>query len=139
MLDLIAATMAPDPGSDTARVCALESANYMRNQLLRDTDWASMAHSLEVRVPLVDFTLLGQVSSFLDRMAGGAGKQLLAGAPSRAVPQEIVDRPKTGFAVPVRNWLSGAARHIPDRRDSRVWSREVLERYDARAEQLLAA
>ena len=36
----------------------LESSLYMRNQLLRDTDWASMAHSLEVRVPLVDVELL---------------------------------------------------------------------------------
>ena len=38
----------------------LESSLYMRNQLLRDTDWASMAHSLEVRVPLVDSKLLSQ-------------------------------------------------------------------------------
>jgi asparagine synthase (glutamine-hydrolysing) len=36
----------------------MESSLYMRNQLLRDTDWASMAHSLEVRVPLVDSKLL---------------------------------------------------------------------------------
>src|SRR5581483_1251603 len=41
-------------GSDRLRLMALEAAWYMRNQLLRDTDWASMAHGLEVRVPLVD-------------------------------------------------------------------------------------
>ena len=53
----LAATLTPDPGPAAAKVCALESANYMRNQLLRDADWAGMAHSLEIRVPLVDFTL----------------------------------------------------------------------------------
>ena len=50
----IAGALSPDPGHPFARVAALEASLYMRNQLLRDTDWASMAHSLEVRVPLVD-------------------------------------------------------------------------------------
>ncbi len=44
--------------SGHARVAAMESTQYLRNQLLRDTDWASMAHSLEVRTPLVDAALL---------------------------------------------------------------------------------
>ena len=54
----IACTLAPDPVQPFARVATLEASLYMRNQLLRDTDWASMAHSLEVRVPLVDAELL---------------------------------------------------------------------------------
>ena len=41
-----------------AQIAALESCWYMRNQLLRDTDWSSMAHGLEVRMPFVDATLL---------------------------------------------------------------------------------
>src|SRR5262245_593537 len=40
------------------KIAALESCWYMRNQLLRDTDWSSMAHGLEVRVPFVDFALI---------------------------------------------------------------------------------
>ena len=51
-----------------ARVATMEAALYMRNQLLRDTDWASMAHSLEVRTPLVDAVLLRE-----SRRAGPAG------------------------------------------------------------------
>ena len=58
----LAASLMPDPSSDIARVCVLESAHYMRNQLLRDADWAGMAHSLEIRVPLVDFSLLRERS-----------------------------------------------------------------------------
>ena len=46
-----------------AKVATLEASLYMRNQLLRDTDWASMAHSLEVRVPLVDSVLLQRMAA----------------------------------------------------------------------------
>ena len=62
------ASLAPDPGSDVARVCALESAHYMRNQLLRDADWAGMAHGVEIRVPLVDETLLQSLASVMGRI-----------------------------------------------------------------------
>ena len=55
----------PPPGmakanavNDAAGVCLLDSTLYLRNQLLRDSDWASMAHSLELRTPLVDAALL---------------------------------------------------------------------------------
>src|SRR6478752_4598943 len=54
--------IAPQPASAFAKVAVLESSLYMRNQLLRDADWASMAHSLEVRVPLVDVELLRRVA-----------------------------------------------------------------------------
>ena len=53
-----------DVKTDHLKVSALEMQWYMKNQLLRDTDWASMAHSLEVRVPLVDVTLLQALCSF---------------------------------------------------------------------------
>src|SRR5665647_1920952 len=49
--------------SPYVKVSALEARWYMRNQLLRDTDWASMTHSVEVRVPLVDWALWREVSS----------------------------------------------------------------------------
>ena len=54
----INAAIAPIPRTNFGKVAALETSLYMRNQLLRDADWASMAHSLEVRVPLVDVQLL---------------------------------------------------------------------------------
>src|SRR5215510_1014685 len=54
----IEAQLEPKPRTSFGRIAVLESSLYMRNQLLRDTDWASMAHSLEVRVPLVDVELV---------------------------------------------------------------------------------
>src|SRR5207302_6458478 len=61
-LGLIAASVHPAPRSAFGKVAALEASLYLRNQLLRDTDWASMAHSLEVRVPFVDTRLLEEVA-----------------------------------------------------------------------------
>ncbi|HEU0037830.1 MAG TPA: asparagine synthase (glutamine-hydrolyzing), partial [Verrucomicrobiae bacterium] len=51
--------------SPRAKVSCLEMCWYMRNQLLRDSDWAGMAHSLEIRVPLVDVALLRAVAPML--------------------------------------------------------------------------
>jgi asparagine synthase (glutamine-hydrolysing) len=77
----------------------------MRNQLLRDTDWASMAHSLEVRVPLVDVKLFERVARVSGTLPDGAGKKLLAHSPRTPLPAEIVERPKTGFITPINVWL----------------------------------
>lgn len=115
--------------SDNQRVSALESTIYMRNQLLRDSDWAGMAHSLEIRVPLVDYTLLGHVAPMMGAITPGAGKAALAGAPSRPLPDAIVNRPKTGFTIPVAAWLSGSGSGVIDRRDSRAWARRVADRF----------
>jgi len=126
---LIADSVTPDPGSDNGRVCALETANYMRNQLLRDADWAGMAHSVEIRVPLVDMTLLEAVAPRIASLRPGEGKTLLATSPITPVPQEVVDRPKTGFGIPVGDWLRGDVEHHEDRRTSRRWAQVVEARY----------
>lgn len=91
--------------SPAMRVSALESSIYMRNQLLRDSDWAGMAHSLEIRTPLVDIDLLRKVAPLLAVLSPGEGKQALASAPSQSLPDHIRKRPKTGFTVPVNQWL----------------------------------
>ena len=130
----LAASLAPDPGSDIARVCALESAHYMRNQLLRDADWAGMAHGLEIRVPLVDVMLLKSLAPVAARFTQRAGKAALARAPSIPLPEEVVTRSKTGFVVPTGNWISRACKlgpltegvREPKGLVSRRWSQVVL-------------
>ena len=102
----LAATLMPDPGRDAARVCALESTHYLRNQLLRDADWAGMAHSLEIRVPLVDVTLLSELAPAIPSLNPGAGKAALALAPRLPLSDEIVQRAKTGFGVPTSAWTA---------------------------------
>jgi asparagine synthase (glutamine-hydrolysing) len=101
----IAAALEPMPRTNFGRVATLEASLYMRNQLLRDADWASMAHSLEVRVPLVDVQLLRAAAPAMIALPNGTGKRSLATSPSLALPSETIDRTKTGFGTPVEEWL----------------------------------
>jgi len=88
-----------------SQVSVLESTRYLRNQLLRDTDWASMAHSLEVRTPMVDVALHRALAPMLTQFQNGAGKRWIAGSPDKALPEHIWKRAKTGFSTPVAAWL----------------------------------
>jgi asparagine synthase (glutamine-hydrolysing) len=125
LLHLIERTVTPDPGNAFARVAALESSLYLRNQLLRDMDWASMAHSLEVRVPLVDAHLLRKVAPALVTRRE-RGKQLLAAAPRPPLPPEVRERRKTGFTLPIKEWLTQEAT-APVEFGKRSWARKVYE------------
>jgi asparagine synthase (glutamine-hydrolysing) len=87
------------PAQAKAKVSVLEQCGYMRNQLLRDTDWASMAHSLEVRVPYVDPVLQRCVF----KTGGTTSKAEIAGV-SRRLPRAIVSRMKIGFTTPAVHW-----------------------------------
>ena len=112
-----------------ARVATLEASFYMRNQLLRDTDWASMAHSLEVRVPLVDARLLSRLAGPLQACATDDRKQFLAGSPTVPLPDRVARRPKTGFTTPVGKWQLRSAetqawREVPAlARETCPWAR----------------
>lgn len=90
--------------SNHLKVSALELSWYMRNQLLRDSDWAGMAHSLEIRVPLVDIELFRRLLPMMKSM-NPPTKLNMAHAPNKPLPPEILNRTKTGFSVPVREWL----------------------------------
>jgi asparagine synthase (glutamine-hydrolysing) len=104
-LGMIAAALNPDPKSPYSRVATLEASLYMRNQLLRDTDWASMAHSVEVRVPMVDVTLLKTLAAALPSNPRLASKRLLAQVAEPNLPAGVSQRAKTGFNVPLSHWL----------------------------------
>ena len=108
------------------RVTALESSWYMRNQLLRDTDWASMAHSLEVRTPLVDWELLQRVAPLVTRHR--LTKKDMARTPKHPLPDDLLNRPKSGFTVPVREWLLADRPEYESARGLRGWARYVYER-----------
>jgi len=90
----------------------MESKHYMRNQLLRDSDWASMAHSLELRVPFVDATLQGHFATADFEPARTRGKASLLRSVAPELPAALWKRPKSGFSIPVIDFL--------DNRDSTV-------------------
>jgi asparagine synthase (glutamine-hydrolysing) len=98
---------------DFDTVAALETSLYMRNQLLRDADWAGMAHGVEIRVPYVDpFFLAGLPSG--DMLARIDAKKAVAGIVVPPLPEEIRSRRKTGFATPIGGWLRNAAGEAQD-------------------------
>ena len=103
------------------KIAALEMCFYMRNQLLRDADWAGMAHSLEIRTPLVDATLLCALAQ------GGFTKADLAATPEIPLPRAVLNKPKTGFFIPVQDWLSEGA-NAPAR-GYRGWAGEVYKAF----------
>lgn len=108
-MGLLAATLDPDPGSNVGRVSALECGAYTRNQLLRDADWAGMAHSIEIRTPLLDIRFLQAVAPAMPAIRGRLGKQALGAAPLRPLPAAVTSRAKSGFAVPTGRWMADAA------------------------------
>ncbi len=115
--------------SPRVQVSALESCWYMRNQLLRDSDWASMAHSLEIRVPFVDLTLWRSVAPLI---AGSnpVTKQAMVRTPMKPLPSQVLNRRKTGFFIPVREWLmDGTTGLNTTERGLRPWARMVHSRY----------
>lgn len=93
---------------DFDRVASLETSLYMRNQLLRDADWAGMAHSIEIRVPYVDPFFLAALPAG-DVLASVNAKAAVADVPSQPLPDAVRNRRKTGFATPVGNWIAEAA------------------------------
>lgn len=111
------------------QVSALESCWYMRNQLLRDSDWASMVHSLEVRVPFVDLKLWRSVVPVMVKR-NPFTKQSMACTPLKPLPAQVLNRRKTGFSVPVREWLMDETCAFDTReRGFRPWARVVHAQY----------
>jgi len=124
--------LTPRPVAEALQISVLESRFYLRHQLLRDADWASMAHSLELRTPLVDRELYGTVGPRLrDRSLSGYNKDALAASPLTPLPDYITQRPKTGFVVPMERWLdqfdilSGWKRASAKQTDTWHWARKL--------------
>jgi asparagine synthase (glutamine-hydrolysing) len=110
-------------GEPRAKVSALEMSWYMRNQLLRDADWAGMAHGLEIRVPFVDTTLFKALAGAI-ATGRGPGKQAMAATPKKALPDAVMNRPKSGFLVPIRDWMEG---DVGTDRGLRGWAKKVYQ------------
>ncbi len=89
------------------RVSYLEARCYMLNTLLRDSDVMSMAHGLELRVPLIDHVLAEKLLDMPGswKLDGDGPKSLLVGALKGALPDSIVRRKKRGFTLPFEDWL----------------------------------
>ena len=97
-----------------------DATGYLPDDILTKVDRASMAVSLETRVPFLDHRLAAVAARIplAMKVHGGTGKQILRKALFARVPAELFDRPKAGFAVPVGEWIKGPLRD---------WAEELLD------------
>jgi asparagine synthase (glutamine-hydrolysing) len=101
-----------DPNEFTERMMLLDILNYLPDDILVKVDRASMAVSLEVRAPLLDYRVLefGMGLPLDYKLQGTSGKYILRQILNRYVPLQMFDRAKTGFGVPIEHWLRGPLR-----------------------------
>jgi asparagine synthase (glutamine-hydrolysing) len=104
-----AEALCPDP---VERMQYLDAVTYMTDDILAKVDRASMAVSLEARVPLMDHRVAEFAWSLPMQMklAGGQGKHLLRQVLYKYVQRNMIERPKQGFAVPIGDWLRSPLR-----------------------------
>jgi asparagine synthase (glutamine-hydrolysing) len=108
----------------------LELKLYLQNQLLKDTDFMSMYHSVEVRVPFLDHLLVEYLSNLPPKIKinRGANKPLLVEPVRDLLPQEIFSRSKMGFTFPFQKWMDGIYSDFRGGHWSRQWALEVLKK-----------
>ncbi len=101
-----------DVGADSStlrRILYADQTSWLPDNLLERGDRMTMAASIESRVPFLDHQLAGYVSSLPDnyRVKGMKTKWILREAARSLIPEQILNRPKVGFRVPVNKWFQG--------------------------------
>lgn len=114
------------PQEPLSRIQYLDFKTYLPGDILVKVDRAAMAHSLEVRVPILDYTFVDWAASLAPglKLRGGEGKHVFKRALAPLLPDDILYRPKMGFAVPIAQWFRGPLR---GRVRETVLGRELLD------------
>ena len=97
----------------------IDQQTYLPDDILQKVDRASMAYSLEARVPLLDHRLIEFAWQVPERLKlnGGRGKILMRNLLAEYIPKSLIDRPKRGFSIPLSDWL---------KKDLRDWADSLI-------------
>jgi asparagine synthase (glutamine-hydrolysing) len=136
-VDAMATHAAQAPTDDPLSLIQyLDFKTYLPGDILTKVDRASMAHSLEVRVPLLDHKFIEWVAGLPPglKLRGSQGKHILKKALEPHLPHDVLYRDKKGFSIPVAAWLRGPLRQavrdavLSDRmQDTGIFNRGYLE------------
>jgi asparagine synthase (glutamine-hydrolysing) len=109
-----------DQAPDTLRMMYCDAVSYLPDDILCKVDRASMAVSLETRVPFLDHRVAELAARIpLDmKVCGGTGKHILRKLLHQEGPRELIERPKAGFGIPVGEWIKGTLR---------PWAEDLLD------------
>ena len=112
--------------SDISKVMFLDIVNYLIDDILVKVDRASMHHSLEVRIPLLDRRIVEFSTSipYSLKRKNNTNKYLLKKLVNNYIPKSLTDTPKSGFSVPLASWLRG---------DLKEWAGDLfntIDKYD---------
>ncbi len=111
------------------RIIYLHMNNYLKNQLLRDADWSSMAHSVEMRVPYVDLDFIKSVIILIKSKLPPTKKSLL-NLTSKNIFNELKKRKKTGFSIPINIWLQKKMGKVNENsHPTKLWAKEVIKEF----------
>ncbi|MAD90000.1 MAG: asparagine synthase (glutamine-hydrolyzing) [Pseudoalteromonas sp.] len=117
----------PNVNHPILKMMALDTVSYMADDILVKVDRAAMANSLETRVPFLDHTVFEHAwkQSFSTKLNGSSTKDCLRKILFKYVPRELIERPKTGFGIPLDSWLRGPLK---------LWASELLNKKRLQAE-----
>ena len=109
------------------RVSAAEIESYMQHILLRDSDQMSMAHSLEIRVPFLDHTVVELATHLSTNLKNPtSAKKFLTETFADLLPHEVVNRKKMGFTLPWSVWMKNELRDFTEEGFNELYKQDVI-------------